>query len=163
MSEFRLGQLVRVVDPRCLAYGRIAMVICSKQGGRSQVRFADLPRGVAASPDPTGFVSVFDDDELQAVEDPPVAGFYAVGEIYEQNGEREYSHYCLAHGAVGQLDRVTDAIAKDWYASGGEWSDSEDAYVFDDCTRTYPQQWRIIPLAEYIQFRQLLPDRTPTS
>jgi len=163
-TKFTAGQLVRVIDISSLAYGRVAMVMGGGQLTQAKLRFVDLPRLVEPTDDShTGVIAVetFNNDQLEAVEGIPIAPFYAVGEIYEHNEEREYSHYCLAHGQPGQLDAVADEIARGWYSSGGEWSNSEDAYVFDDFTQAYPQGWREISLAEYIQFRQVLPDCTP--
>ncbi|WP_204141948.1 hypothetical protein [Halomicronema sp. CCY15110] len=75
-TGFRIGQLVRVVNLRHFAYGRLAMVM---MGGKvsSQVRFADLPKGVAADPNPNGFVEGFDNEQLEAVENVPIAVTYA--------------------------------------------------------------------------------------
>lgn len=163
-AKFTAGQLVRVTDISSLAYGRIAMVMGGGQPTQAKVRFVDLPRIVEPTDDPlirVMAIETFNNGQLEAVEDVPIADFYAAGEIYEQNGEREYACYCLAHGKAGQLDAVADEIARGWYTSGGEWKEPEDAYVFDDFTQTYPQGWREISLAEYIRFRQVLPDCTP--
>lgn len=162
MSTFKAGQLVQVTDTRHLAYGRMGIVVAAKKGERSQVRFADLPNGIAASDDPTGFVNIFADDELTAINDVPIAAFYALVTISERNGDQDYTHYCLAHGD-GDLDAVAQAIAQNWYPEGGEWDDNENAYIFysDRSLTASAQDWEEIPLAEYIQFRRVLADCTP--
>lgn len=163
MLGFKAGQLVRVTDVRNLAYGRIAIVLSTKEGRRSQVRFADLPKGQATSPDPIGLVRVFDDDELTAIKDVQIAAFYALVTIAEQNGNQDYTHYCLAHGELGQLDDVAQAIAQGWYPEGGEWDEDESAFVFcsDRVLSAVAQDWKEISLAEYIQLSRALSDCTP--
>ena len=163
MAELQAGQVVQVSDPRNLSYGRIAMVVSIKEGGRSQVRFADLPKGQATSPDLTGFVHVFDDDELMAIKDVPIADFYALITISERNGDQEYTHYCLAHGELDQLDEVAQEIAQNWYPEGGEWDEDDNAYVFSSerVLSAAAQDWEKISVAEYIQLRRVLPDCTP--
>lgn len=163
MAELQAGQVVQVSDPRNLSYGRIAMVVSIKEGGRAQVRFADLPQGIGASDDPTGFVHVFDDDELMAIKDVPIADFYALVTISERNGNQDYPHYCLAHGELGQLDDVAQAIAQGWYPEGGEWDDDESAFVFDSdrALSASAQDWEEISLAAYIQLSRTLSDCTP--
>lgn len=165
MSGFGMGQLVQVIDPHNLAYGRIAMVLCGKKGGRSQVRFADLPKGVAASDDPTGFVHVFDDDELAQI-DLPIAPYYALVSIKECNGEQEYSQYCLAHGASEQaIDKIAQEVARTWYDSdsSGDLDEAMQAYWTDFGATVAVQDWQIISLARYAQLVELLGDRTPAN
>jgi hypothetical protein len=95
-TGFRIGQLVRVVNPRHFAYGRLAMVM---MGGKasSQVRFADLPKNVAADPNPSGFVEGFDNEQLEAVENVPIAVTYALVTITEHSNGQEHQRHCLAH------------------------------------------------------------------
>ena len=161
MSGFRLGQLVQVIDPRHLAYGRIAMVLCSKKGGRSQVRFADLPKGVGASPDPTGFVNIFDDDELTPL-DLPIAPYYALVTNKEQIGERQYSQYCLVHGeSEAAIDSIAQEVARTWYGDGGQWDETIEAYWVDWGATVALDYWNAITLAQYAHLRQALTDCTP--
>ena len=164
MLGFKAGQLVRVTDVRNLAYGRIAMVLSTKDGGRSQVRFADVPKGQATSPDPTGFVHVFDDDELTAINHIPISDFYLLVTIDEQNGDQSYQHCCLAHGQIGKTgEEIAQAIAQGWYPEGGEWDENDNAYMFSSerVLSAAAQDWEEISLAAYIQLSRALSDCTP--
>mgnify|MGYP001794420013 CR=1 FL=1 len=161
MAGFKAGQLVQVSDPRNLSYGRIAMLLSTKEGGRSQVRFADLPQGIGASDDPTGLVHVFDDDdELTAISHTPIADFYLLVTIDEQNGDQSYQHCCLAHGQIG---KTGEEIAQGWYPEGGEWDEDESAFVFcsERVLSAAAQDWEKISVGEYVQLSRALSDCTP--
>jgi|GEM_PF-1886685 len=169
MSEFRLGQLVQVSEPRSLAYGRIAMVVLTIRLGRFQVRFADLPKDVASSDDPTGFVKVFDEDELIPITDVPIAACYGLITIYECNNGQESKHQVLVHGQPGQsLEAMAVAIAQNWHTSEeagdvGTWDDRLEAFVFlENRSRTVAvKSCEEISLAEYIHLKRAVPDITP--
>jgi hypothetical protein len=157
MAGFGTGQLVQVIDPRSLAYGRIAMVLCRKKLGRSQVRFADLPKGVAASPDPTGFVNVFDDDELTAI-DIQMTVVYALVTITERSNGQEYKHHCLAHAEMGVgIEAVAQAIAQNWHPYGLRWSEALETHFEVDVSREYEE----ITVREYAVLSKVLEDKTP--
>lgn len=163
MAGFGIGQLVKVIDPRNLAYGRIAMVLCRKKGGRSQVRFADLPKGVAASDDPTGFVHVFDDEELKAIEGIPIVAFYALVTIDERNGEQEYRRHVLAHGNSEDFEEIAQDIARTWYDNEAEWDATLEAYWTNFGASVSVAGWELISLARYIVLRDILSDSTPVT
>jgi hypothetical protein len=159
MSGFGIGQLVRVIDPRNLAYGLIAMVMTTKKGGRSQVRFADLPKGVAASDDPSGFVNVFDDDELTAI-GIQMAVVYALVTITERTNGQEYKHHCLAHAEMGVgIEAVAQAIAQNWhpYGHGLRWSEALETRCEVEVSREYEE----ITITEYAVLSKVLEDKTP--
>jgi hypothetical protein len=157
MAGFGIGQLVQVIDPRNLAYGRIAMVMTTKKLGRSQVRFADLPKGVAASPDPSGFVNVFDDDELTAI-GISMAVTYALVTITERTNGQEYKHHCLAHAEIGEdIEAVAQAIAQNWHPYGLRWSEALETHLEVDVSREYEE----ITVTEYAVLSKVLEDKTP--
>jgi hypothetical protein len=144
-TRFGIGQLVRVTDTRNPAYGRIAMVMMSGKG-RSQVRFADLPKDVAASPNPAGFVEGFGNDQLEAIEGMPVAVAYALVTVTDRVNSQGHKHHCLAHAEMGQDIRVVaQAIAQNWSLIEGDIS----------------HEYEEIALADYAVLSKVLEDKTP--
>lgn len=163
MAGFGIGQLVQVNNPHNLAYGRIAMVLCGKKGGRSQVRFADLPKGVAASPDPTGFVNVFDDDELIAIKDVPIAPFYGLIEMNVVDGGRESCEYLLAHSdSAAAIETIFQNVVRTWYDDDAQWNDEMEGYWIEGGLLVSATGLKLISLARYIALRDILSDCTPT-
>lgn len=163
-TNFKAGQLVRVNNPRNLAYGRIAMVMTAKGKVRSLVRFADLPKTESASPNPAGFTETFPNDDLTLVHDIPMADFYLLVTIVERNGDRRYVHHCLANGIQGQRqETLADSIAQCWYESGGEWDMATNAWRFDTYHFVLAEDWRELTMAEYINLATDLTDCTPNN
>jgi hypothetical protein len=163
MAGFGIGQLVQVIDPRNLAYGRIAMVMTTKKLGRSQVRFADLPKGVAASPDPSGFVNVFDDDELTAIEGVHIAPFYALIEMNVVDGGRESIEYLLAHGdSAAAIETIFQNVVRTWYDDDAQWDDKMEGYWVEGGLLVSAVALKLISLARYIALNDVLSDCTPT-
>ncbi|WP_017302059.1 hypothetical protein [Nodosilinea nodulosa] len=164
MSELlKAGQFVRVTDVRSLAYGRVAVVLMTNKG-RSQVRFADLPKVVSGLTNPKGFVETFSNADLTAVGNFPIAASYLLVTIFERNGGQEYTHYCLAHGEAGQqMEQIAESVAQNWYSDGGEWDENESAYRFksESYLIAFAQDWEEISVAEYIRLRNVLTDCTP--
>jgi len=162
-TGFRIGQLVRVVNPRHFAYGRIAMVM---MGGKasSQVRFADLPKGIAADPNPNGFVEGFNNDQLEAIEGIPITPFYAIVTIDERNGEQEYRQQVLARGDSEDFEVIAQEIARTWYDDddGATWDETLEAYWTDFGATVSVAGWELITLAQYVALRDILSDSTPT-
>lgn len=156
-TGFRIGQLVRVVNPRHFAYGRMAMVM---MGGKasSQVRFADLPKGVAADPDPSGFVEGFSNEELKAVATVPIAVTYALVTVTERINSQEHRHHCLAHAEMDvTIEGVAQAIALNWHPHGFRWSEALETHFVVDVSQEYEE----ITAAEYALFSRVLEDKTP--
>lgn len=161
-TNFKAGQLVRIGNPRNIAYGRIAMVMTAKDKSRSLVRFADLPKTVSVSPNPTGFTETFLNDDLTLVEDIPMADFYLLVTIVERSGDRRYVHHCLANGIQGQRrEMLADSIAQCWYESGGEWDTAENVWRFDTHHFVLAEDWRELTMAEYVNLAADLTDCTP--
>lgn len=155
-TGFRIGQLVRVVNPRHFAYGRLAMVM---MGGKasSQVRFADLPKGVAADPNPNGFVEGFDNEQLEAVEHVPIAVTYALVTITERTNGQEHRHHCLAHAEMDvTIEGVAQAIALNWHPHGLR-SETPETHLEVDVSQEYEE----ITTVEYAVLSRVLKDKTP--
>jgi hypothetical protein len=172
MGCFKAGQLVRVIDPRNLAYGRVAMVMGGGKPNQSKLRFVDLPKFFEPTDDPytvVATVETFNNSQLETVEDVPIADVYLLIEIDERNEGQEYVHRCLARCAIGQTgEEIAQAIAQCWYdddAGGrGQWDEDIEAYTFFDCAlSTSVKQWREISMSEYINIRNVLDDLTPDS
>lgn len=152
-----IGQLVQVIDPRNLAYGRIAMVMMGGKG-RSQVRFADLPKGIAADPNPSGFVEGFGNEQLETVENVPIAVTYALVTITERTNGQEHQHHCLAHAEIGEdIEAVAQAIAHNWHPYGLRWSEALETHLEVDVSREYEE----ITVTEYAVLSKVLEDKTP--
>jgi hypothetical protein len=156
-TGFRIGQLVQVTDPRNFAYGRIAMVVTGGKG-RSQVRFADLPKDVAADPNPYVFVEGFDSEQLEAIDDVPIAVAYALVTITERTNGQEHQHHCLAHAEMDvTIDAVAQAIALNWHSHGLRWSEPLETYLEVNVSQEHEE----ITATEYMVLSRVLEDKTP--
>lgn len=156
MSEFQAGQLVRVKSVRCLAYGRIAMVVMVSN--QVQVRFADLPKSVAAEPNPAGFVQRFNPEELEVIEGVPIAAFYLLVTVLTLAGTQEYIRYAITHGDFGQQSEdVAETVAARFFGSLGDWDG--EFYIHEGS----PYASRLlsfehITIAEYVSLNRTTPD-----
>ena len=161
-QTFTAGQLVRINNHRQSAYGRIAMITGADGNKRSLVRFADLPKEVSASADPTRLVRSFTNEELTPIYDIPLAGRYLIVTIVEYKDGACYHQHCLAHGD-NENNEIASAVAQSWYASTSRWDEKTQGYVFafDSDTTVAVDDWEPISLAEYVNLRRWLKDCTP--
>ncbi len=156
MNIFNAGQLVRVTSPRNLAYGRIAMVMTVCNG--IQVRFADLPQLVAASPNPVGLMQSFDPEDLVLVEGVPVAAFYLLVTVLTLVGTQEYVRYAIAHVEAGQKScDVAETIAAMFFGSLGDWDG--EFYLWENSPYAAKLVgFELITVADYIKLSRTVPD-----
>ncbi|MGB3573664.1 MAG: hypothetical protein WBG63_08035 [Phormidesmis sp.] len=156
MNTFYAGQLVRIISPRCLAYGRVAMVMTVSDGIR--VRFADLPTSVAASPDPTGLVQTFGVEDLARVEGVPVAAFYLLVTVLTLVGTQEYIRYAISHGnASEQPCDAAETVAANFFGSLGDWDG--EFYLWENSPHAAKLvDFELITVAQYIELSRTTPD-----
>ena len=91
------------------------MVMGGGQPTQAKIRFVDLPKIVEPTDDPhIGVMAVetFDNSQLEAVEDIPIAAFYAFVTIDERNGEQEYRQPVLARGDSEDFEAIAQEIAR---------------------------------------------------
>lgn len=155
-SEFKVGQLVRVKSVRCLAYGRIAMV--TTVFDQVQVRFADLPKSVAAEPNPAGFVQRFNPEELEVIEGVPIAAFYLLVIVLTLAGTQEYIRYAIAHGDIDQKpEDVAETVAARFFGSLGDWDGEfyiREGSPYSSKLLSYEE----ITVADYLTLSRTTPD-----
>lgn len=152
--------LISVIDTNHLAFGRIGMVLSSRNGS-SLVKFADFPNHIEPR---FNAGTAFLNEQIQLIEGIPVADFYLVVTIDEQNGSQEYTTRVLAHGNIPETaGGIADAIARNWYEDGGEWDEDEDAYDFssDRPLRSSVANVEEISVGQYITLSKWIPDTTP--
>ena len=156
MTTFKVGQLVRVTVPRCLAYGRIAMVVMVSN--QVQARFADLPRSVAAEPNPDGFIQRFNPEDLAEVKGVPVAAFYLLVRVLTLVGTQEYVRYAIAHGELGQQPAaVAETVAARFFGALGDW-DGEFYLYEGSAYASKLLSYEEITVADYISLSRTTPD-----
>ena len=161
-TNFKAGQLVRISDPRSLAYGRVAMVMSAEWKGRSLVRFADLPKTESASPNPAGFTETFAISDLTLITNVPIAALYLLVTIVERIGDRRHTHPCLAHGNEQEQATLANSVACSWYEGcGGHWDKQKAVWRFDTHHFVLAEDWRELTMAEYINLATDLTDCTP--
>ncbi|CAN5754646.1 hypothetical protein BH23CYA1_BH23CYA1_20130 [soil metagenome] len=120
-TPFQAGQLVRVIAPRCLAFGRYGCVLMSDRQ-QVQIRFADLPKSVGDEPNPDGFIQIFQTTELTLIAGVPVAAFYLLVTVLTLVGTQEYIRYATAHGDLDEKPAdVAETIAARFFGSLGDW------------------------------------------
>lgn len=159
MTRFNVEQLVRVTRLRSLAYGRVAKVVIAAPQ-RVKVQFADLPKAPRATQNAAGSLAIFENSDLTAVDDVPTADFYLLVTVVERRGDRRYVHHCLAHGQTRQQQRqVANGVAQA-LLDGGRWDADDQVYRFGCHHFILAEDWREISLAEYVNFRYVLSDRT---
>lgn len=153
-------QLVRVMNPRHHAYGRIGMVKGSTNS-KWIVCFVDAPQNAENQQiDPTGLAATFTNDEL-ALLYLPMADFYLLVTIVERHGDRRYEHQCLAHGRDGQQPKaIVNSITQCWIESSGEWDADEQLYRLGTHHFVLAEHWCKITMADYANW-SILADRTP--
>lgn len=162
-ERFEAGQLVRISCPESLSYGRIARVVRAMQC-RVDVIFVDLPETLSESQQDDCCSTVFISNHLALVQDVPAAAFYLLVTVVERDGDRRYVHHCLAHGySVEWHTTVADGVAKGWYGVGGKWDANEHVYRFSLNRFVFSEDWHKISLAEYVNLRSVLRDRTADS
>ena len=155
MTKFKVGQLVRVKSPHCLAYGRVAMVVIASP---VQVRFADLPKSVAAEPNPDGFVQRFKPEELAVIEGVPIAAFYLLVTVLTLAGTQESIRYAIAHGDTGQKpEEVAETVAAWFFGSLGDW-DGEFYLREQSPYASKLLSYEEITMADYITLSRTTPD-----
>ena len=161
MNRFEPGQVVRVTRPSDRAYGRLAIVLMAAPH-QVKMQFIDLPKRVQVVQNAIGALALAESSTLSLVKDVPTARVYLHVTVVERDGDRRYVHHCLAHG-IGkhtQQQQVADAVAEGWYGIGGRWDADERVYRFSCKRFVLAEDWREITLAEYINLRDFLPDRT---
>ena len=156
-TPFRAGQLVRVVAPRCLAFGRYGCVLMSDRQ-QVQIRFADLPKSIGAEPNPHGFVQVFQAEELAPVTGIPVAAFYLLVTVLTLVGTQEYIRYATAHGGIGHKpEEVAETIAARFFGSLGDWDG--DFYLWEGSPYAAKLlSFEHITVADYVALGHSTPD-----
>jgi hypothetical protein len=156
MPRFKVGQLVRVIRIRSLAYGRVARVVMAAPH-QVKVQFADLPKAVGVDQKAAGCLALFENDELTLVQDVPAAAFYLLVTVVERDGDRRHVHHCLAHGQRKQCHPdVADSVARSWCGIGGKWDADEHVYRFSLRRFVLAEDWHEISLAEYVNLRSVL-------
>lgn len=160
-TNFKANQLVRINDPRSLAYGRVAMVMTAKGKERSLVRFADLPKTESASPNPAGFTETFAISDLTLIANVPIAALYLLVTIVERNGDRRHTHPCLAHGNEQEQEALANSVAQSWYGDDGHWDKKKLVWRFDTHHFVLAEDWRELTMAEYVNLAIDLTDCTP--
>ena len=155
-SEFKAGQLVQVKSLRCLAYGRIAMVMTVRE--QVQVRFADLPKSVAAEPNPDGFVQRFEPEALAVIEGVPIAAFYLLVTVLTLVGTQAHKRYAIAHGDLGQQpENVAETVAARFFGSLGDWDG--EFYLWEGSPYASKLlSFEHITVADYVTLRRTTPD-----
>lgn len=162
MSDLQAGQIVRVKPHHCLAYGRIAMVMTGSDP--VLVRFADLPKLVAAEPSPDGFVQHFNPEDLEVIEGVPVAAFYLLVTVLTLAGTQEYTRYAIAHGDIGRLGDiaqkpkdVAETVAAKFFGSLGDWD--REFYIREGSPYSSKLlSYEEITLADYVTLSRTTPD-----
>jgi len=160
VTKFERDVLVSVIDTTHLAFGRIGKVLCSR-GGSSLVKFTDLPSHTEPR---FNAGTAFLDEQIQLIEGIPIADFYLVVTVDEQNGSQNYTTRCLAHGNIPETpEGVADAIAQNWYEDGGEWNQDEDTYEFssDRPLRSSVGGVDEISVFQYVTLSNWMVDNTP--
>ena len=160
-TNLKAGQLVRINDPRSLAYGRVAMVMTAKGKGRSLVRFADLPKTESASPNPAGFTETFATSDLTLVANVPIAALYLLVKIVERNGDRRHTHQCLAHSNEQEQATLANSVACSWHGDDGHWDKTKAVWQIAKHHFVLAEDWRELSMAEYINLAADLTDCTP--
>ena len=166
MTDFKPGQIVRVNRIESGAFGRIARITQNIGGEASELEFEDLPLGTPpSSKEWSGRTMHSNHEYLTPIEGVPAAAHYLFVTIVEYNGSFCYHEHCLAHIRSDQTpDQVVGEIARQWYEGGGQWDEEEKAYVFTEFDRRItvePNNYEEITLAQYVEFRTWLGDRTP--
>ena len=160
MTRFTVGQIVRVTYPCSLAYGRVAQVVVAAPP-QVKVQFVDLPKTLGVTQNAADSFATFESSELTPVNDAPTAAFYLLVTVVERDGDRRYMHHCLAHGQTGQQPvAVANGAVQARYGSGGKWDADEQVYRFGCYHFVLAEDWCEISLAEYVNLRSLLTDRT---
>ena len=156
MNTFYAGQLVRVVSPRSLAYGRVAMVMTASDS--IQVRFADLPASVAASSNPTGLVHTFDAEDLALIEGVPVAACYLLISVSTLVGAQECIRYAIAHGNADEApEAIANTVAARFFGSLGDWDG--EFYLWQNSPHAAKLlKFELITVAQYIELSRTTPD-----
>ena len=156
MNTFYVGQIVRVVSPRCLAYGRVAMVMTVSDGIR--VRFADLPKSVAASSNVDGLVQTFGVEKLAVVEGVPVAACYLLVTVLTLVETQEYVRYAIAHGNTDEQPcNVAETVAAKFFGSLGDWDG--EFYLWENSPYAAKLlAFEPITVAQYIELSRTTPD-----
>ena len=133
----------------------MVMTVC---GDGIQVRFADLPQSVAASPNPVGLMQTFDPEELTLVEGVPVAAFYLLVAVLTLAGTQEHTRYAIAHVEDGQEPcDVAETIAAKFFGSLGDW----DGEFYLWANLPYASKLvdsELITVADYIKLSRTTPD-----
>lgn len=146
------GNMVRIADPRNLAYGRIGQVL--ELGERqSRICFAE-----------SGLVQVVDRSSLEDISRVPVASFYLLVTIQvEIDQDVSYTQPCLAHGKVGQPpDELAHAVARSWHPNG-IWDAVHQCVVVESLNLVVRAfHWSQKSATEYAELRLILDDCTPT-
>jgi hypothetical protein len=157
ITPFRAGQLVRVVMPRCLAFGRYGCVLMSDRQ-QVQIRFADLPKSVAAEPNPNGFVQCFKPEALEVIAGVPVAAFYLLVKVLTLVGTQEHIRYAIAHGDHSQPPAaVAETVVARFFGSLGDW-DGEFYLREGSPYASKLVSFEHITLADYVTLSRTTPD-----
>ena len=132
------------------------MVMTVSDGIR--VRFADLPKSVAASANPAGLVQTFSAEELALVEGVPVAAFYLLVSILTLVGPQEYQRYGIAHGnANEQPCDVAETVVANFFGSLGDWDG--EFYLWEHSPYAAKlANFELITVAQYIELSRTTPD-----
>jgi hypothetical protein len=163
MTRFQVGQIVRVTCIRSLAYGRVAKVVMAAPH-QIKVQFVDLPKFIDLAQNALGSLALVESNELTLLPDVPAAAFYLLITIVERDGERRYVHQCLAHGQRRQYPQaISDGVAQSWCGISGQWEADEHIHRFSPRRFVLAEDWHEISLAEYVNLRSLLSDRTVQS
>ena len=156
-NRFYAGQLVKVIAPRCLAYGRYGLVLMTR-GDQSQIRFADLPKASQPSQSPVGFVQFFNHEDLELVEGVPIAACYLLISVSTLVGTQEYIRYAIAHGDMDEApEAIADTVAARFFGSLGEFDGTAYIWPNTPCSASL-QSWEGITLADYISLSRTTPD-----
>ena len=160
MNRFEPGQIVRVIRPSDRAYGRLAVVVMAASH-QVKMQFIDLPKRVQVAQNLIGALALVESSALAPVDDVPKARIYLHVTVVERDGDRRYVHHCLAHSCGNQThQQVADGVTKGWYGIGGKWDTDEQVYRFSCRRFVLAEDWRELSLAEYINLRDFLSDRT---
>lgn len=160
MYRFEPGQIVRVTRPGNHAYGRLAIVVMAAPH-QVKMQFVDLSKSLTIVQNMMGSLALAESSELTLVEGIPKARLYLYVTIVERDGNRRYVHHCLAHSIGKQThQQAADGVAKAWYGIGGKWDADERVYRFSYRRFVLAEDWREISLADYINLRDFLPERT---
>ncbi len=153
VSTFTIGQLVRVNDASALSHGRYGHIL-SLCASRAEVEFADL-LGVAAVIPP---VHTFEQSQLEAVTDIPVASFYLLVTVLTLVGTQEYTRYEIAHGVAGEsAAAVAENIAARFFGSLGDYDG--EYYLWPGTPYAAKlEKSELITVAQYAELRRTTPD-----